>query len=73
MDEKRRYEELSGSNRLESRDMFTLEGGCQMAYGCDSFVCATKRSGAAGICQDAYCRHGVGPESSLPNPGTDIN
>lgn len=66
---KKNYYELTGENKLNSKEMFSLKGGYQLAYGCESNVCHTNRSGAAGICQDAYCRSGVGPANP---PGSGV-
>jgi len=59
------FRDLVGDKPLNTEEMFSLNGGYSLAYGCESYVCATKRSGAAGICTDAYCRSGVGSESPI--------
>lgn len=58
---KKNYSELTGGKVLDEHELFDLKGGYCYAYGCDSNVCNTDRSGAAGLCTDAYCRKGVGP------------
>lgn len=55
------YAEVAPSHKLNEAELFDLRGGYQMDYGCESNVCAIARSGAEGICKDAYCRSGVGP------------
>ncbi len=58
---KKNYYELTGENKLDNKEMFSLKGGYELAYGCESNVCNTDRAGAKELCQDAYCRSGVGP------------
>lgn len=57
------FSDFAGDNLLDQSEMFTLGSGftCD-AYGCQSNVCTTDRSGAAGLCTTAYCVSGVGPK-----------
>lgn len=66
---KKSFSELSGNAVLQQKEMLTLKGGYLQAYGCDSNVCKTDRSGAKGLCTDAYCKSGVGPA----HPSTSID
>lgn len=62
------YSDLSDKGVLNPQEMFEIKGGyvCY-AYGCEKNVCAIKRSGAKDLCDTAYCRSGVGPETP-PEP-----
>lgn len=57
---------------MNPQEMLRVQGGyvCY-AYGCESNVCAIKRSGAVELCDTAYCRTGVGPETPT-HPPVDI-
>ena len=55
------YSDLSGKAVVKQAELLTLKGGYIQEYGCESYVCAIERSGAKDLCNDAYCRSGVGP------------
>jgi hypothetical protein len=66
MDSKKRTKlsELSGMKKLELEKLSELKGGIAISLlnGCESYVCAESRPGAADLCKGgAWCTSGVGP------------
>lgn len=65
-----KYSDLSNGSVLKEDELLSLEGGYLEAYGCESNVCLSDRSGAKGLCTDAYCKSGVGPAHPSTTSGT---
>jgi natural product precursor len=54
--------DLNAKAHLNVKQLSDLKGGFVAFNGCSSYVCASQRSGAAGVCEGVgYCVSYMGP------------